>query len=82
MEGVENFKYLGRPLEQTYDEWLAVIWNVNRLQRVWGRLGNILRREGANPKVAGIFYRAVTQVVILFVKRLIYPLNQHHVMLV
>ena len=33
---------------------------------VWGRLGELLRREGADPKVAEIFYRAVIQAVLLF----------------
>ena len=43
-----------------------VIWNVNQDQRVWGRLGKFLRREGAEPKVAEMFYRVVTQTVLLF----------------
>ena len=33
---------------------------------VWGRLGTLLRREGAEPKVSENFYRAVAQAVLLF----------------
>ena len=30
VEGVENFKYLGQNLGQTYDDWMAVRRNVKR----------------------------------------------------
>ena len=50
VEGVENFKYLGRPLEQTYNEWLAVIWNVNRLQRVWGEVREYSKKGRGEPQ--------------------------------
>ena len=36
VEGVEKFKYMGRPLEQTEDDWLAVIQNAKQALRVWG----------------------------------------------
>ena len=67
MEGVVNFKFLGRHLDQTGSDWLAVRWNAKRMRRVWGRLENLLRREGEDPKVAKMFYRSVTQEVFLFV---------------
>ena len=37
-----------------------------RVWRVWGRLRNLLQREGADSKVAEFFYRAVIQAVLLF----------------
>ena len=46
MEGVENFKYLGRPLDQMDDDWKMVQWNFKRAQRVWGRLGKMLQSKG------------------------------------
>ena len=66
MEGVANFKYLGQPLYQTDDDWRPVRRNIKRARRVWGILGKILRREGAEPKVVEMLYRAVTQAVLLF----------------
>ena len=33
---------------------------------MWGRIGKLLRREGADPSVSTKFYRAVVQVVLLF----------------
>ena len=66
MEVVANFKYLGRPLYQTYYDWLELPWNIKRERRVWGVLGGILIREGAYPKVAEIFYMVVIKEVLLF----------------
>ena len=66
MEGVKTFNYLGRPLDQTDDYWMAVIGNFKWAQKVWRRLGKLLIREVEDPKVAEMFYRAVTQAVLLF----------------
>ena len=44
VERVENFKCLGRPLYQSDDDWTAKRWNIKRLQKLWGRLGKLLRR--------------------------------------
>ena len=66
VEGMSTFKYLGRPLDQTDDNWPAVRWNITRLGKVRERLGEFLRREGEDPRVTEMFYRAVTQAVLLF----------------
>ena len=66
MEGVEKFKYLGRPPEKMDYDWTVLQRNINQAWRVWGRLGKILRREGEGPKVVAMVYREVTQVVLLF----------------
>ena len=42
MEGVAQFKYLGRPIDQTDDKWPAVQRNVKQVQRFWERLVKIL----------------------------------------
>ena len=49
IEGVETFKHLGRMLDRSYDDWLAVRWNVRKARQVWIQLGRILRRVGAEP---------------------------------
>ena len=36
------------------------------MRRVWGILVKILRREGSDPKVSEMFYRAMTQAVLIF----------------
>ena len=66
IEGVETFKYLGRILNQSDDDWPDVIWNFGKARRVWNRLGKLLLREGAEPRVSTIFYQAVVHTVLLF----------------
>ena len=65
IEGVDNFKYMGRILERSDKNCLAVLWDVGKYCRVWNRLGKLLRREGADPRVSAMFYRAVVQPVLL-----------------
>ena len=61
-----QFKYLGRPLYQTDNDWTEVRQNIKQAHKVWGRLVKILQREKAYIKVLDIFYRAVVQLVLLF----------------
>ena len=65
VENVPTFQYMGRPLDQTDDDWPAVRRNSMRETLFWGRLGALLRQEGADPKVSESFYRAVVQAIIL-----------------
>ena len=66
MRAVTEFKYLGRVLTNTDDDWPVVSGNIRKAQANWGRLARILGREGADPKVSRSFYTAVTQQVLLF----------------
>ena len=66
MEGVATFRYMGRTLDQTDNHWPAVRRNIVRARSVCVRLGTLLRREGAYPRVAEIFYRAVVQDILLY----------------
>ena len=59
------FRYLGRVLMAGYDDWLAVVRNLGKLRKSWGRLSRIFSREGADPKVSGHFYRAMSQTVLM-----------------
>ena len=60
METVSDFRYLGRLLTATDNDWPAVDGNIKKAQRSWGRLARVLGREGADPKVSRNFYIAVT----------------------
>ena len=40
--------------------------NIRRAKQVWGKLGKLLRRKGADPITSAKFYRAVVQSVLLF----------------
>ena len=66
MEAVSEFRYLGRLLTATDNDWPAVAGNIRKARVSWGRLVWVLGREGADPKVSRIFYTAVTQQVLLF----------------
>ena len=63
---VKEFRYLGRVLTATDDDWPAVTRNLHKARATWGRLARIMGREGADPKVSRNFYIAVTQQVLLF----------------
>ena len=65
MKNVTTFRYLGRSLDQTDDDWPDVRKNIMRARSVWGRLGTLLQREEEEPRVSEIFYRAVMQAIIL-----------------
>ena len=63
---VSAFRYLGRVLTVGDDDCLAVVGNLEKARKSWGRLSQILRREGADTKVSVNFYKVVAQVVLLF----------------
>jgi hypothetical protein len=66
LEQVQTFKYLGRPLSATSNDQVATNYNLQKAKKAWGRISNILRREGAEPKTMGHFYCAVVQSVLLY----------------
>ena len=66
MRAVTDFRYLGRVMTNTDDDWPAVARNLRKARVTWGRLARILGRERADPKVSRCFYIAVTQQVLLF----------------
>ena len=66
LENVTTFRYLGRVLTAGDDDWIAVVGNLGKARKSWGRLSWILIREVADPKVSGSFYKAVAQAVLLF----------------
>ena len=55
LENVTVFRYLVRVLTAGDDYWLAVVSNLGKAIKSWGRLSRILSREGADPKVLGNF---------------------------
>jgi hypothetical protein len=66
LEGVELFKYLGRPLSYSDSDWPAVYYNLKKARKRWARVSRVLTREGATSRVCGMFYKAVVQSVLLY----------------
>ena len=66
IEQVGRFNYLRRMLDRSDDDWPSVLHNICEARQVWGRLRELLWREGAKTTVSKKFYRAVVQAVLLF----------------
>jgi hypothetical protein len=66
LDRVNTFRYLGRPLSMTDEDWPAVYRNLTKARAKWGRLARVLTREGACPRTAGKFYKVVVQSVLLY----------------
>ena len=57
LQTVPSFKYLGRILTAGDNDWPDVAGNMGKAQKSWGRLKQILSREGAYKRVSGNFSR-------------------------
>ena len=66
LESVKVFKYLGRPLSSTDDDWPAIYRNLSKARQRWAQVSRVLVREGADPKTSAVFYKAVVQSVLLY----------------
>ena len=66
VENLTTFQYLVRTLYQTEDDWPSVQRNIMCASLVWGRPRKLIQWEGADPRVAEMFYRAVVQAIILY----------------
>jgi hypothetical protein len=66
LENVETFVYLGRVISSTTEDWPAVVRNLSNARKSWSRFSTLLRREGASPRVSGLFYKAVVMSRLLY----------------
>ena len=66
IENVPSFRYLGRPLSSTDNDWTAILSNLAKARKRWARVSVVLRRTCLGPRVAAMFYKAIVQSVLLF----------------
>ena len=66
LSSVEVFRYLGRLLSATDNDWPALHRNLAKARQRWAMISRVLAREGASPRVSGMFYKAVVQAVLLY----------------
>ena len=66
LETVALFKYLGRILTTPDEDYPVVVNNPQKAWRSWDGFPIILVREGASPRVSGMFFKTVVQAVLLF----------------
>ena len=57
---------MGWMLDRSDKDWPEVRRNIRKARRFWSRMGKLIRREGADPRVSEIFYLTVVQSVLLF----------------
>jgi len=62
---VGSFRCLGRQETRADSDWGALHANLRRARYKWYKLSKLLHREGANPRIFGMFYKAVVQTVLL-----------------
>lgn len=66
IEMVQDFRYLGHPLSANDDDWTALTWNILKAKRCWAMISRVLSREGADPRISAMFYKATVQTVLLY----------------
>ncbi len=66
IKNVREFKYLGRILDNHDNDLPAVEQNLRKARQKWGRIGRILSKESAKPRVMASFYKAIIQSVLLY----------------
>ena len=57
LENMTAFRYIGQVMTSGDYDWPAVVGNLQRVRNSWGRLSQILSREGVDTKVLGHFSR-------------------------
>ena len=65
MVAVLEFKYLGRVLMESDENWPEVVGNLSKGQQRWVQMLRILGQEGAEPRTSGNFYKAVVQATLM-----------------
>ena len=63
---VLEFKYIGRVMTVSDDDWPEVVVNLRKSRRRWERISRILGRYGEYPRTLGDFNKAVVQYNLLF----------------
>ena len=66
LEMVTAFKYLGRIITASDDNWPAVVEKFQKARKQWSRLSRIIGWEGVDPWTSGNFYKSVVQETLLF----------------
>ena len=61
LEKVDTFKYLGWIVYFYDSDWTAIVNNLQREPRKWGRLSFLFRWDGSDSRTPGRFYVVVVQ---------------------
>ena len=61
-----EFKYIGRVLTDSYENWPKVVGNLRKERRRCGKMSRILGQEVADPCTYSNIYKLVVQVTLLY----------------
>ena len=65
---VNEFKYVGRILDDNDNDLKAIENQLTKARAVWRRIGKILkkRRADSNIRIMSVFYKVILQTVLLY----------------
>ena len=63
---VPYFKYLGRVIYSSKNDWLEVVHNLRKVWSNWARLLRVLRREMEDARTLEMFYVMAVQSVLIY----------------
>ena len=64
---VKSFKYLGRMITDTDNDFEAIMLQLKKARMTWGRIGKIIKKKtNGNAKTMAIFYKVIIQSVLLY----------------
>jgi len=66
LDKVLSFRYLGRIIAASNSDWPALYRNLQRARQQWAYIARPLANDGASPRAAGMFYKAIVQSVLLY----------------
>ena len=64
LKSVTSLKYLGHIITSLDNACPELVGNLHNVRNIWVRFSIILRREGAEPRVSGMLFKAVVQAVL------------------
>ena len=62
---MSDFKYLGRVLTASDDNWPVVVGNLGKSRKQWARIPKDFRVEESRPHTSGKFHKAVVQTTLM-----------------
>ena len=67
IKAVNEFKYLGRIIDNDDNDMKAIQKQITKARAVWGKIGKILKmRSDSNIRIMSIFYKVIIQTVLLY----------------
>lgn len=66
LERVPDFKYIGRMMTDTNDDWLTILFNIKKDRKRWACISKLLRCFKISRTYASTYYKVVVLTVLLY----------------